>query len=119
MPNEAFETWAIVELFGHTTVAGKVTEQTIAGHGFVRVDVPQADGTFYTRCFGGAAIYGFNPCEEVTARKYAARLSPPLNPYVALPPPAPATEPVQVEAFGAGERARDREEEDDEFREIE
>jgi hypothetical protein len=26
-----FEEWAIIELFGHTRIAGKVTEATIAG----------------------------------------------------------------------------------------
>ena len=29
-----FEAFAIVELFGHTRIAGKVTEQTIAGGTF-------------------------------------------------------------------------------------
>lgn len=32
--------WAIVELFGHARIAGRVTEQVIAGQGFIRADVP-------------------------------------------------------------------------------
>ena len=39
-PEKAFEQWAIVEIFGHQRIAGKVTEQTIGGCSFVRVDVP-------------------------------------------------------------------------------
>jgi hypothetical protein len=41
------EQWAIVEIFGHQRIAGRLTEQTIGGCSFVRVDVPalpQADG---------------------------------------------------------------------------
>ncbi len=37
---EQFESWAIVELFGHQKIAGKLTEQTIGGCHFIRVDVP-------------------------------------------------------------------------------
>ena len=39
-----FEQTCIVELMGHNMIAGKVTEQTIGGQGFVRVDVPVAVG---------------------------------------------------------------------------
>ena len=40
MKTETFEHWCIVELFGHQRIAGKVSEQTIGGGAFVRVDVP-------------------------------------------------------------------------------
>jgi hypothetical protein len=40
-----FETFAIVELFGHSIISGKVSEQVIGGASFVRVDVPAVDGT--------------------------------------------------------------------------
>jgi hypothetical protein len=36
-----FHSWAIVELFGHNQLAGLVTEQTIAGQSFIRIDVPK------------------------------------------------------------------------------
>lgn len=39
--SEKFEQWAIVDLFGHTRIAGKVSEQVIGGCSFVRVDVPE------------------------------------------------------------------------------
>ena len=40
MSTEQFETWAIVEILGRKRFAGWVTEQQVAGQGFVRVDVP-------------------------------------------------------------------------------
>ena len=35
-----FNEWALVELFGHQKIVGKVTEATLAGGAFLRVDVP-------------------------------------------------------------------------------
>lgn len=35
--------WAIVELFGHSKIAGEISEQTIAGGPFLRVDVPETE----------------------------------------------------------------------------
>jgi hypothetical protein len=74
---DKFEAWAIVELFGHTTIAGKVSEQSIGGCSFVRVDVPEQEGhAAYTRLLGQGAIYAINPCSEEIARATAARLRP-------------------------------------------
>jgi len=38
---ETFETWAVVELFGHVRMAGRVTEQELFGSKLGRVDVPR------------------------------------------------------------------------------
>ncbi len=71
----AFETWAVVELFGHNVIAGKVSEQVVAGTGFVRVDVPEISNiASYSRLFGGSAIYSITPCSEEIARQYAENL---------------------------------------------
>lgn len=68
-----FEQWAIVELFGHARIAGKLTEQTIGGCAFVRVDVPEIidEGQTlpaFTKLFGQGAIYAINFVDEATAR---------------------------------------------------
>lgn len=64
------ETWAIVELFGHTQIAGRISEQEIAGQMFLRVDVPDAGETKgFTRFFGASAIYSITPIDETVARK--------------------------------------------------
>lgn len=62
-----FEQFAIVELFGHQVIAGKVSEQVIGGQGFVRVDVPAVGGQdAFTKFYGSGAIYAITPCDEDT-----------------------------------------------------
>lgn len=70
----SFDQWCVVELFGHQQLAGKVTEQVIAGTGFLRVDVPRADGSFVTRLQNPKSVYGIRPCTEEVARAAALRL---------------------------------------------
>lgn len=76
--------WAIIELFGRQRIAGAVSEQTFAGAGLVRVDVPEVtvrttdyvDGQAqprtktippHTASFGPAAIYSIKWVDEATA----------------------------------------------------
>lgn len=93
MSEAAFTAWAIVELFGRQVTAGRISEQTIGGETFLRLDIPRAEGGEYTRLFGKGAIYAINICEEDTARAYATRTRPPLQPYTALPAPADSPDP--------------------------
>lgn len=75
MQQEKFDLWCIVELFGHTKIAGKCTEQNIAGTNMLRVDVPETTKQpAFTRFFGSAAIYSINPVDEITAKHYAEQL---------------------------------------------
>jgi len=90
---QQFSAWAIVELFGRQVTAGRIGEQTIGGETFIRLDIPKPDGSEYTRLFGKGAIYCINICEEATARSYATRTRPPLQPYTALPAPADSPDP--------------------------
>lgn len=72
MTESKFESWGLVELFGHQRVAGRITEQQVGGCNFVRVDIPQGEG-FYTRLFGQGAIYAINLTDEAAARVLASR----------------------------------------------
>lgn len=72
---EAFQTWAIVDVFGHQRFAGLVSEQTIGGASFVRIDVPAIDGQpAFTKLFGASAIYGITPVSEEIAKGMAGQM---------------------------------------------
>lgn len=94
-----YEGWGIVELFGHQQIAGMLSEQSIGGTAFLRVDVPELDGTqAFTKFFGGGAIYAITPTDEATARIAVASIQArPVNVWMvpdrrpALPEPRPAT----------------------------
>jgi hypothetical protein len=93
--DKTFQEWCIVELFGHSKVAGLVTEQSIGGCWFVRVDVPASEGQVaMTKFYGQGAIYCMTPVTEDLARRAAVHFAPrPVSEYDlprALPPVAPA-----------------------------
>jgi len=102
MAEAPFSQWAVVELFGHQRIAGLLTEQTIGGCHFLRVDVPECEGQkAYTKLYGQGAIYAINFVEEPIARELAKRLRPqPVQEYEIsnlLPPPRP---PSSADRFG-------------------
>ena len=73
--SEKFDLWCIVELFGHSKIAGRCTEQNIAGSNMLRVDVPETkDQPSFTRFFGGNAIYAINPVDENTCKFMAEKI---------------------------------------------
>jgi hypothetical protein len=67
--------WALVELFGHSRIAGKISEHTLGGCSFVRVDVPE-NGTTpgFTKLYGQGAIYAISFVSEEIARGLVKRL---------------------------------------------
>lgn len=86
---QGFEQWAIIEIFGHQRIAGRVTEQTIGGCSFVRVDVPAlpetTDSSYgipkkmppvsgFTKLYGNGAIYAMTFVDEAIAKATAASL---------------------------------------------
>lgn len=72
---QKFEAWGLLELFGHQRLAGQLSEQSIGGCHFIRVDVPEVDDVpGYTRFFTNGAIYGMTITSEAVARGLAAQM---------------------------------------------
>lgn len=67
--------WALVELFGHQRIVGRVTVDPVEFPGMVRVDVPDLlkDGKVeragFTRYIGKSALYGVTPITEESVRQ--------------------------------------------------
>lgn len=73
---DKFQIWGIVELFGHSKIAGELTEQNIAGANMLRVDVPETESNpSFTRFLNHAAIYAINPTDKETATFVAKNLN--------------------------------------------
>lgn len=96
----SFSAYCIVELFGHTTLAGLVTEQTIGGQAFIRLDVPELDGQpAYTRFLGQGSIYSMTPVTEEIALNALRRIRPvPINVFYLSAP-----KPTDADPFGPSE----------------
>jgi hypothetical protein len=87
MAENKFETWGILELFGHKRLAGQIREQTIGSATMIRIDVPAVgDQKEFTKLYGPSAIYGITPTDEITARAAAeAWRERPLDYYTIQP----------------------------------
>lgn len=86
-----FESPAIVELMGHQKIAGKVTEEVIAGVAMLRVDVPKTDDyEEYTKFYAANALYCITPTDEKTMLAAVRALcKPPVSPWVVNFPETP------------------------------
>lgn len=78
-----FDLWCIVELFGHNRIAGRCTEQNVAGVNMLRVDVPATSkNNEFTRILSAGAIYAINPVQEEVAKAVAENLNvSPITPW--------------------------------------
>jgi hypothetical protein len=69
-----FDQWCLVEIMGHQQIVGRVTETTLAGGAFLRVDVPAVGKEkAFTRLYSPGSIYCISPISEEVARKMIAR----------------------------------------------
>jgi hypothetical protein len=96
-----FEGWAILELMGHRRLGGYVSEATVAGAGFLRIDVPgddsgaDPDSMVASQFYSPSSVYCLTPVTEAMARAVAARNRP--EPVQRWELPAPKAEAVRVE----------------------
>lgn len=100
--NDIFAEWVILELLGHRRLAGFLTEQVIAGHGFLRLDAPGQPGT--TQLYPPTSVYCITPTTEAIARALAPTCQPAPVQRWELPP---AITPTEETAEALAERLAD------------
>lgn len=64
----AFEGWCVLELLGHRVRYGRVSEVSMFGEPFCRIDVPTEPPT--VEFYAGKSVYGLRPANEDTIRAY-------------------------------------------------
>jgi hypothetical protein len=70
--NAPYTGWAILELMGHRRLSGYLTEQTIAGAGMLRIDLPATeDLPAATQFYSPAAVYAITPATPETVAAVA------------------------------------------------
>ena len=69
MDQQNNDSWAVAELMGHVTLAGRITKPGEYG-GLWQIDIPEGD-SFRTEFFGSQAVYRIRIVSEEIARAYA------------------------------------------------
>ena len=92
-----YEGWAIVELMGHRTFGGMVSEVEMYGGRLLRLDVFDDEGEkpAMTQYYGSSAIYCITPADESMARQVGRR-SMPGKPQPAMLSWTPEDDEAQV-----------------------
>lgn len=71
---DQFDEWCVLELMGHRRLAGKVTEATVAGGAFLRIDVYGEDKdapALATQFYSPSSVYAMTPTTEAVCRRFA------------------------------------------------
>ncbi|KKL54499.1 hypothetical protein LCGC14_2264800 [marine sediment metagenome] len=79
-----FDQWVILELMGHRKQAGRLTERTIGGKGFLQIDIPGREkiDKMRTQLYSPDAVYCITPVTEAVARAAAPRFTEaPVQPW--------------------------------------
>lgn len=67
--------WAVVEVMGHKTLAGEVHAIELAGHGYLRIEIPATRSvSAWSKIVSPGAIYAITPVDEQVARSTAEQL---------------------------------------------
>jgi hypothetical protein len=104
--------WAIVELFGHTTLVGRITEVERFGAKMMAIEPLFRDTLLPMVLHGGAAIYRLTPCSAEVAfakqPRHAYQLPTAINCIVPpllleTPPDAPAPLNMEPDPYDEGD----------------
>lgn len=112
--DQPFDEWAIVELLGHRRLAGRLREATLAGAGFLRLDIPATPGHEpQTQYIAPGSVYALHPTTEAIATAAAARCRPePVSRWdlPALTGAAPDPDPEPYDPWASAQSNQDDEE---------
>lgn len=117
--DKGYEGWAVLELMGHRRLVGRLSEATIAGAAFIRIDVQDGDGNATTQFYAPSAVYAITPTTEEIARRAAKTNSvAPINAWeLREKPPVLPVGPSGPEQFARDiEEEMEEEEGEDEIR---
>lgn len=98
--SDAFQGWAILELLGHRRLGGWLSEATVAGASFLRIDIPPVgDRAAVTQLYSPASVYAITPTTEeiATAAARYVRFQP-VNRWELEAPPKPDPDLTDVES---------------------
>lgn len=105
---DAFGEWVIIEQLGHRRLAGWLTEQTIAGHGYLRLDVPAVDGQPATsHLLAHSSIYAIHPVGKDVAAAVAEQCRPTPVQRWELPAAQPTTSALERDLSRLADRLED------------
>ena len=113
-----FSQWCILELMGHRRLAGLVTEATLAGGSFLRIDIygeepddggmvaggiaqpADPDEPIVTQFYSPSSVYAITPTTETICRRMGMKFRPqPVSEWDLLPSPERATATAHSGAF--------------------
>jgi hypothetical protein len=82
-----YEGWSIIELMGHRKLGGYLSEQTIAGEAFIRIDVVNTEGVaIATQFYSASAVYCITPVTQDVATAFGTNHKPEPVTLWELPP---------------------------------
>lgn len=67
---EQFKQWALIELMGYRKIAGLITEATVAGATFIRIDIENSAIKIMTQYYHPSAVYSITPIKEEIAKQF-------------------------------------------------
>lgn len=76
MTDQKFDTYAVINLFGHQRIAGRVYEKQIGGASFLAIDVPETTTQpSFTRIINPSAVYDIFPVTKEVAEHQAENIN--------------------------------------------
>lgn len=101
---ESIETWAYIEIMGHSQIAGRVSEKKVGIQVMLQVDVPKPEEGFsHTEFYSPSAIFSIKPTTEEWCRRWVGS----NRSYEVLPYIPPTRQLKEPDLFPPGKEEKD------------